>query len=118
MSAPKFTPGPWVRSALLVRSGDLTICEVEDNVSAASDNTSEIDANADEIRKAGQDPEAIKATVRASLKAVEAIDVEAITRQALAAVDKNAMRRSMEAARAGMREAEREIERLEQRTRD
>ena len=78
----------------------------------------EIDANADEIRKAGQDPEAIKATVRASLKAVEAIDVEAITRQALAAVDKDTMRRSMEAARAGMREAEREFERLEKRTRD
>ena len=78
----------------------------------------EIDANAVEIRKAGQDPEAIKATVRASLKAVEAIDVEAITRQALASVDKEAMRRSMDAAREGMRAAERELDRLEKRTRD
>ena len=44
----------------------------------------EIDAHAAEIRRAGQDPEMIKATVRASLKAVEAIDVQAISRQALA----------------------------------
>jgi beta-lactamase regulating signal transducer with metallopeptidase domain len=78
----------------------------------------EIDANADEIRKAGQDPETIKATVRASLKAVEAIDIDAITREALASVDKETMRASMAAARAGLRQAQEEIDRLDRRTRD
>ena len=42
----------------------------------------EIDAHAVELRRAGQSPEQIKATVRASLKSVEAIDIEAITRNA------------------------------------
>ncbi len=77
----------------------------------------EIDANADEIRKAGQDPETIKATVRASLKAVEAIDIDAITRNALASVDRKTIEASMEAARAGMRQAEAELERLDRTTR-
>ncbi|MEP7315164.1 MAG: hypothetical protein ABI667_00545, partial [Sphingomicrobium sp.] len=77
----------------------------------------EIDANADEIRKAGQDPETIKATVRASLKAVEAIDIDAITRNALASVDRKTIEASMEAARAGMRQAEAELERLDRKTR-
>ena len=75
----------------------------------------EIDANAAEIRRAGQDPEAIKMQVRASLKAVEAIDVEAITRQALASVDPAAIAASVAAAEAGMAQAEAAIERLEQR---
>jgi hypothetical protein len=47
----------------------------------------EIDAHAVQIRRSGQDPGAIKAQVRASLKAVEAIDVEAITRSAMAAAE-------------------------------
>ncbi len=88
-----------------------------DLANARAEALREIDANADEIRKAGQDPEAIKATVRASLKAVEAIDIEEITRNALASVDRKTMRASMEAARAGMREAEAELERLDRKTR-
>ena len=51
----------------------------------------EVDAHAADIRRSGQDPEQIKAQVRASLKAVEAIDVEVITRQALASVDHRAI---------------------------
>lgn len=75
----------------------------------------EIDAHSAELRRAGQDPEQIKATVRASLKAVEAIDVDAITRNALASVDHAAIEASLNAAEAGIAKAQAEIERLEQR---
>lgn len=75
----------------------------------------EIDANAAEIRRAGQDPEQIKAQVRASLKAVEAIDIEAITRQALASVDPQVIAASVAAAEASIARAEAEMERLERR---
>jgi hypothetical protein len=75
----------------------------------------EIDANAASIRRAGQDPEQIKAQVRASLKAVEAIDIEAITRQALASVNPEVIAASMAAAEASIAQAEAEMERLESR---
>jgi beta-lactamase regulating signal transducer with metallopeptidase domain len=74
----------------------------------------EIDAHSAEIRRSGQDPEQIKATVRASLKAVEAIDVEAITRQALASVDPAVIEKALAAAEAGLEKAEAEIERIEE----
>lgn len=74
----------------------------------------EIDAHSAEIRRSGQDPEQIKATVRASLKAVEAIDVEAITRQALASVDPAVIEKALAAAEAGLEKAESEIERIEE----
>jgi bla regulator protein BlaR1 len=70
----------------------------------------EIDANAAELRRHGQDPEALKATVRASLKAVEAIDIEAITRQALASVDPALIERSLAAADEGIKRAQAAIE--------
>ena len=70
----------------------------------------EIDQNAAELRKAGQDPEAIKATVRASLKAVEAIDIDAITRNAMAGVDPALIERSLAAAEEGIRRAQAEID--------
>ena len=73
----------------------------------------EIDANAAEIRRAGQDPEAIKAQVRASLKAVEAIDVEAITRSALAAVDPAVIAASVASAEVAIRAAEAQLARVE-----
>jgi beta-lactamase regulating signal transducer with metallopeptidase domain len=75
----------------------------------------EIDAHADELRRAGQDPEQIKATVRNSLKSVENIDVEAITRKALASVDHKAIEASIAAAEASIAKAQAEIERLEER---
>lgn len=78
----------------------------------------EIDANAAAIRRSGQNPQAIKAQVRASLKAVEAIDVEAITRQALASVNPAAIAASSAAAEAGLARAEAELERLERRLDD
>lgn len=71
----------------------------------------EIDAHAADIRRSGQDPEQIKATVRASLKAVEAIDVDAITRQALASVEPDTIKAALAAAQAGLDKAEAEIDR-------
>jgi chromosome segregation protein len=73
----------------------------------------EVDAHAGNIRRSGQDPEQIKATIRASLKSVEAIDVEAITRQALASVDHRAIEASMAAAEASIAKAQADIERIE-----
>jgi beta-lactamase regulating signal transducer with metallopeptidase domain len=75
----------------------------------------DIDAHAADIRRSGQDPEAIRAQVRASLKAVEAIDVEAITRNALASVNPEAIAASVAAAEASVAKAQAEIERIEQR---
>lgn len=73
----------------------------------------EIDAHSAELRRAGQDPEQIKATVRASLKAVEAIDVEKITRDAMASVDPATMNAALAAAQAGLAKAEAELDRLD-----
>jgi beta-lactamase regulating signal transducer with metallopeptidase domain len=78
----------------------------------------EIDAHAADIRRSGQDPETIKAQVRASLKAVEAIDVEAITRQALASVDHRQIEASVAAAEASVAKAQAEIERIEEKFED
>lgn len=70
----------------------------------------EVDRNAAHIRRAGQDPEAIKAQVRASLKAVASIDVEAIARSAMASVDPALVERSIAAAEAGIARAQAEID--------
>jgi hypothetical protein len=75
----------------------------------------EVDSNAADIRRSGQDPEQIKAQVRASLKAVEAVDVEAITRQALASVDPQKISASVAVAEESIAKAQAEIERIEQR---
>jgi len=73
----------------------------------------EIDAHKAELRRAGQDPEKLKATVRASLKSVEAIDVDAITRQAMESVNPATIEAALAAAQEGMRKAETELNRLE-----
>ena len=74
----------------------------------------EIDAHAADIRRSGQDPEQIKAIVRASLKSVEAIDVQAITRSAMASVDPAVINAALAAAEAGLEKAEAELERIEE----
>ena len=74
----------------------------------------EIDAHAADIRRSGQDPEQIKAIVRASLKSVEAIDVQAITRSAMASVDPATINAALAAAEAGLEKAEAELERVEE----
>ena len=77
----------------------------------------EIDANAAEIRRSGQDPEQIKELVSVSLKAVEAIDVEAITRQAMSSVEPQVVNSALAAAEAGLRQAQADLDRLEAKTR-
>lgn len=74
----------------------------------------EIDAHAADIRRSGQDPEQIKAIVRASLKSVEAIDVQTITRSAMASVDPAVINAALAAAEAGLEKAEAELERIEE----
>jgi beta-lactamase regulating signal transducer with metallopeptidase domain len=73
----------------------------------------DVDAHVVDIRRSGQNPDQIKATIRASLKSVEAIDVEAITRQAMASVDHRAIEASVAAAEASVARAQAEIERVE-----
>lgn len=75
----------------------------------------EVDSHAGEIRRSGQDPEVIKAQVRASLKAIEAIDVEAITRNALASVDHETIAASVAVAEESIAKAQAEVERIEER---
>lgn len=75
----------------------------------------EVDSHAGEIRRSGQDPEVIKAQVRASLKAIEAIDVEAITRNALASVDHATIAASVAVAEESIAKAQAEVERIEER---
>jgi len=74
----------------------------------------EVDAHVVDIRRSGQNPEQIKATIRASLKSVEAIDVEAITRQALASVDHEKIAASVAQAEASIARAQAEMEQLEE----
>lgn len=73
----------------------------------------EIDANAADLRRAGQNPEAIKAQVRASLAQVQAIDVEKIRREALASVDPAKIAASVASAEASVARAQAEIDRLQ-----
>lgn len=78
----------------------------------------DVDAHVVDIRRSGQNPDQIKATIRASLKSVEAIDVEAITRQAVVSVDHRAIAASVAAAEASVARAQAEIERIEEQFED
>lgn len=62
----------------------------------------ELDANAADIRRAGQDPEALKAQVRASLREIETMDIEKITREAMASVNPDKMKADLEQAEASL----------------
>jgi len=73
----------------------------------------EIDANAADLRRAGQNPEAIKAQIRASLAQVQAIDVDKIRRQAMASVDPDKIAASVAQAQAQVEKAQAEIDRIE-----
>lgn len=75
----------------------------------------EIDAHSAELRRSGQSPEQIKAMVRASLKSVEAIDIEKITSEAMASVSEAQMERALDAAQEGLDKAQDELDRLDDR---
>lgn len=70
----------------------------------------EIDAHRAEMTRAGVDPEQLKASIKASLKGVESIDVEAIRRSALASVNMEQIQATIDQA---MRAAEVELDRVE-----
>jgi Spy/CpxP family protein refolding chaperone len=70
----------------------------------------EIDAHRSEMTRAGVDPEQLKASIKASLKGVESIDVEAIRRSALASVNMEQIQATVDHA---MRAAEAELDRVE-----
>ena len=72
----------------------------------------DIDAHATVIRRSGQDPERIKASVRASLKSIEKIDFDKIERDALNSVDEAQIEASVEAAERAMEKAQDELDRL------
>jgi beta-lactamase regulating signal transducer with metallopeptidase domain len=73
----------------------------------------EIDAHSAEIRRAGQNPEQLKATIRTSMKAIEKIDVERITRDALASIDPRQIEASVAAAEAAIRASEAQLDKIE-----
>jgi beta-lactamase regulating signal transducer with metallopeptidase domain/Spy/CpxP family protein refolding chaperone len=73
----------------------------------------EIDAHSAEIRRAGQNPEQLKATIRTSMKAIENIDVERITRDALASINPSQIEASVAAAEAAVRATEAQLDKIE-----
>jgi bla regulator protein BlaR1 len=73
----------------------------------------EVDRNAVHIRRSGQDPEQIKATIRASMRNIENIDVDKIRRQALASIDPGQIEASIAAAEQSIEKAQDDIEALE-----
>lgn len=78
----------------------------------------EVDRNAVHIRRSGQDPERIKASIRASMRDIEKIDVEAIRRQAMASIDHRQIDRSIAQAEESIAKAQAEVERLEEEFQD
>ena len=74
----------------------------------------EVDAHVVDTHRPGRNPAETKPTIRASLKAAEAIHVEAIQRQALASVDRHAIDASIAAAEASVERAQAEIDRIEE----
>jgi hypothetical protein len=75
-----------------------------------------LDSQSEMLRRAGQDPERLKATIRESLRSVQAIDASAIER-ALEAADPKTVAASLARADEGMRRAQAELDRLEERMR-
>lgn len=78
----------------------------------------QIDRHSAELRRSGRDPERIKAQVRASLEAVDSIDIDEVARKAIASVDAAGIAASVRAAEASLTKARAEIERLEERLED
>lgn len=73
----------------------------------------EIDENAAEIRKAGLDPESLKATIRASLDAVAAMDIDKITREAMASVNPDKIKAELDQARASLTAVKARLDQLD-----
>jgi hypothetical protein len=75
----------------------------------------EVDSQRDHLRKAGVDPESLKADIQRSLAEVEKMDIDKIVREALASVDMNKIRAEMDGAERSLEEVERKLESTEPR---
>ena len=73
----------------------------------------EIDENAAEIRKAGQDPELLKATIRASLNAVPAMDIDKITREAMESVNPDKIKAELDQVKASLTAVKARLDQLD-----
>lgn len=73
----------------------------------------ELDANAADIRRSGQDPEMLKAQVRNSLREVEKMDIEKITRDAMASINPDKIKADLEQAEASLARATARLDQLD-----
>ena len=73
----------------------------------------EIDRSAAELRKAGVDPESLKATIRASLSVIEHMDIDKITREAMASVNPDKIKADLEQAEASLARATARLDQLD-----
>lgn len=76
-----------------------------------------LDAHADEIRAAGQDPQQMKETVRRALESVHAVDWQRV-QQAVASIDQRKIAQSVAGAEQSVRAAKAQLDRIEARMRE
>ena len=75
----------------------------------------ELDANAADIRQAGQDPEALKAQVRASLSEIEHMDIAKITREAMESANPDKIKAELDQAKASLTAVTARLDQLDRR---
>lgn len=73
----------------------------------------EIDSNAAAIRAAGQNPEALKAQVRDSLREVENMDIDKMVRESLASIDPDKIAAQLAEAKASLARVESRLGQLD-----
>lgn len=104
--------------AIAEAKAELESSDLEEELAEARRDLAEtmrdIDSNAAELRRAGQDPEAIKAQVRASLRG---LDARAIKRHALAGIDEHTIKASIRGAEVAIVRMEAELDRLDRQDR-
>ena len=71
-------------------------------------------AQREELRRAGQDPDQLEATVAQALKSVQSVDMEAV-RRSIAAVDRKKIAHQLDGAEQSMRRARTDLDRLQAR---
>ena len=89
------------READRARSGEIRREYTQDLEDLKRD-LAEIDSQADDLRKNGQDPEKLKAEIRASLRSVEAIDIDKQISEALEAANPDKIQAELVAAEQQM----------------
>jgi bla regulator protein blaR1 len=74
---------------------------------------SEVDAERDQLRKAGVDPEKLKAEIQRSLAEVEKMDIDKIVREAMASVDMEKIRAEIEDAGESLDDIDERLDQLD-----